>query len=382
MKKLAIIGASYLQEPLIEKAKSLAIETHVFAWACGDVGEIKADYFYPISIIEKDLILEKCKEIGIDGICSIASDLATITVNYVANKMGLVGNSNECVNLSTNKHKMREAFAQNGDPSPKSYQVSGLEDLAEKKLVFPIIVKPTDRSGSRGITKLDSIEGLKEAIVYAKDQGFEKKVLVEEFVKGKEYSVECISWKGKHFLLAITEKFTTGSPSFIETGHIEPANILEETKCDVKNIVFHALDSLKIENGASHSELKIDNKGRISIIEIGARMGGDCIGSHLVEISTGIDFLKAVIDIALGNKPDLKPKYETNCAGIRYIFSNEDIKVLQELKAKHPEYLLEEIVATNVSGIVSDSSSRFGMFIIKAKNQEDVRMYMPEQQEE
>ena len=103
MKKLAIIGASYLQEPLIEKAKSMGIETHVFAWAAGDVGEKSADYFYPISIVEKDEILKRCREIGIDGICTIASDLAVITVNYVANNMGLTANSIACTEKSTNK---------------------------------------------------------------------------------------------------------------------------------------------------------------------------------------------------------------------------------------------------------------------------------------
>ena len=92
MKKLAIIGASYLQLPLILKAKDLGLETHVFAWAAGDVGEEAADHFYPISITEKDLILEECRKIGISGICSIASDLAVLTVNYVAENMGLTGN--------------------------------------------------------------------------------------------------------------------------------------------------------------------------------------------------------------------------------------------------------------------------------------------------
>lgn len=110
MKKLAIIGASYLQEPLIQKAKSMGIETHVFAWAANDVGEKSADYFYPISIIEKEQITQKCREIGIDGICTIASDLAVITVNYVANQLHLNANSMECTRLSTNKHLMREAF--------------------------------------------------------------------------------------------------------------------------------------------------------------------------------------------------------------------------------------------------------------------------------
>ena len=86
---LAIIGASYLQLPLIEKAKEMGYTTHVFAWAAGDVGETAADYFYPISIVEKEEILQKCRQIGICGICSIASDLAMVTVNYVSEMMGL-----------------------------------------------------------------------------------------------------------------------------------------------------------------------------------------------------------------------------------------------------------------------------------------------------
>ena len=120
---LAIIGASYLQLPLIEKAKQMGFTTHVFAWAANDVGEAVADHFYPISITEVDEITEKCREIGICGICSIATDLGNYAVNYVANKLGLPGNSMECTKMSTNKHLMREAFAANGDPSPKSILV-------------------------------------------------------------------------------------------------------------------------------------------------------------------------------------------------------------------------------------------------------------------
>ena len=194
MKKLAIIGASYLQEPLIEKAKNMGIETHVFAWKAGDVGEKSADFFYPISIVEKDEILKKCREIGVDGICSIASDLAAITVNYVAHEMRLVGNSPRCAMISTNKHLMRQAFEENGDPSPKSILVASIDDLNEIKLKYPIIVKPIDRSGSRGITKLLTEDGLEEAIENAKKQGFEKKALIEEFVTGQEYSVDIVFW--------------------------------------------------------------------------------------------------------------------------------------------------------------------------------------------
>lgn len=113
-----------------------------------------------------------------------------------------------------------------------------IEDLKGITLEYPVIVKPTDRSGSRGITKLSNAEGLADAIETAKKQGFEKKALVEEFAEGQEYSVECISFHGQHHFLAMTHKFTTGAPHFIETGHLEPAPVSEETLENVKKWYF------------------------------------------------------------------------------------------------------------------------------------------------
>lgn len=382
MKKIAIIGASYLQQPLIEKAKSLGIETHVFAWKCGDIGEKIADVFYPISIIEKEEILAKCREIGIDGVCSIASDLAAVTVNYVASELGLAGNTMECTAISTNKHLMREAFEKNGDPSPKSVLVENPDDLDVDKLNFPVIVKPTDRSGSRGITKLYSKDGLAEAIENAKSQGFEKKALVEEFATGQEYSVEYVSYKGEHHFLALTKKFTTGAPGFIETGHLEPAPVSDDVLKRIQGVVTHALDTLQIKNSASHTELKIAKDGTIRIIEIGGRMGGDCIGSNLVELSTGVDFVKCVVDIALGNKPDLTPIHGIGAAGVRYVFGVEDVKVCEKLKTEHPEMLVEEDIHEITNADVTDSSSRFGMFLMKADSIDDLTEYLPEDVEE
>lgn len=382
MKKLAIIGASYLQEPLIQKAKSMGIETHVFAWAVGDVGEKSADYFYPISIVEKDEILEMCRHIRIDGICSIASDLATITVNYVADALGLAGNSIECSNISTNKHLMRMAFEKNGDPSVRSILVESEKDLENILLHYPVIVKPTDRSGSRGIMKLYNPGKIHEAIENAKVQGFEKKALVEEFADGQEYSIECISYHSRHFFLAMTKKYTTGAPYFIETGHLEPAPVSDEMLHRVKRVVFHALDTLKITNSASHTELKINKEGKIVLIEIGGRMGGDCIGSDLVFLSTGVDFVKAVIQVALGEKPDISSNGERSAAVIRYIFSEEDLNVLQKIKKEHPEYIIREERNGKIQGEVTDSSTRFGAYLLKAETLELLQAYLPKQQEE
>ena len=182
--KLVIIGANDFQNQLILKAKSLGYETHVFAWQDGSIGERTADYFYPISIVEKDEILKKCKEIKPDAVTSVASDLATLTVNYLAEKLGLAGNSLECTNISTNKYEMRKAFQKNGVSVPKFFEISNVNELSKiKEMKAPVIVKPTDRSGSRSITKiedLNDVEKLKKAINEAIEVSFEKKAIVEE----------------------------------------------------------------------------------------------------------------------------------------------------------------------------------------------------------
>ena len=186
-KKLAILGAALFQEPAIIKAQEMGYETHVFAWAAGDRGEKMADFFYPISIKEQDEILEKCREIGIDGIISIASDLAMVTVNYVAENMGLPGNSVEATKISTNKHWMRNAFEENGDPSPRSMLVDSHTDFSSIDMKYPLIVKPTDRSGSRGVHKVFDQRQLRDAIIRAREYSFEGKAVVEEFAEGDEY---------------------------------------------------------------------------------------------------------------------------------------------------------------------------------------------------
>ena len=374
MKKIVIIGANNFQMPLIIKAKELGYETHVFAWAEGAVGAAFADYFYPISIVEKDEILAKCKEIKPDAVISVASDLATLTVNYLADKLGLVGNSLECTRLSTNKYEMRKAFLANGVSVPKFAEVAGASEEEIEKIKdfsMPIIVKPTDRSGSRSINKIENWDEaesgkLKEAIENAIEVSFEKKAIIEEYIDGEEFSAESISYKGKHTLLAVTRKRTTGAPHFIETGHIQPAGINNNMLEKVQKEVFAGLNSLQITNGASHAEFKITPDGQVKIIEIGARMGGDCIGSDLVKISTGYDFLKMVIDVALGKAPEFIQVSKPQNAEIRFIFTQNDIDELNKINEEHPEYLYyaSPIDKINSHKIV-DSSTRYGYEILK-----------------
>lgn len=370
-KNLAIIGASYLQLPLIEKAKEMGYTTHVFAWKANDVGESAADCFYPISIVEKEKILDKCREIGICGICSIASDLAAVTVNYVAYHLELAGNDLQATARSTNKHLMRLAFEKNGDPSPYSILVDAQTELSRLELSYPVIVKPTDRSGSRGIFKLASSEGLARAVQTALGESMEKKALIEEYVEGSEYSVEYISYRGTHTFLALTKKYTTGAPHFIETGHMEPAPVDARTLARVKEIIPHALDTLGIRNSASHSEIKIADDGTIRLIEIGGRMGGDCIGSHLVRYSTGYDFVRMVIQVACGEAPDFTPVCAPVPAEVVFLFNEKDFEKLECLKREHPEKLIE-IIDYRPENInkTTDSSNRAGCYLMLAGSTE------------
>ena len=370
MKKIAIIGASELQNPLILKAKEMGYETHVFAWECGDIGEKTADYFYPISITEKEEILEKCKEINVDAVCTIASDLGNVVASFVARQMGLPANSEYCIKVSSNKYEMRKAFAEHNIAVPRFIEITNSDslDLLEG-IQYPVIVKPTDRSGSRGITKLDSPKGLGEAIKKAIDLSFEKKAIVEEYIEGNEYSMECISFEGEHKMLAVTKKYTTGAPHFIETGHMEPSDLGEQTIEKAKEEIFKALDALDIKMGASHPEFKVDREGNIKIIEIGARMGGDCIGSDLVRLSTGYDFTKMVIQTALGEKPNFEKVKEPSNAAVKYIFSEDDYKLLKSIKDNNSD-IIDYIsnIDLNRERIISDSSSRCGFYILKSDN--------------
>lgn len=374
--KIAIIGASYLQVPLIQQAQIMGYETHVFAWAANDVGERIADYFYPISIVEKEQILVKCREIGIGGICTIASDLAVLTVNYVAEKMNLVGNSMQSTVLSTNKHAMREAFLKNGNPSPRSVYLESVKDFVGYEMNYPLIVKPVDRSGSRGITKISCEKELAQACEYAKSVGFDKHVLVEEFAEGDEYSVESISQNGQHHILAITRKFTTDAPHFIETGHLEPAGLDSEIEERIVDVVSSALDTLEVRNGASHAEIKVDSYGQIKIIEIGARMGGDFIGSDLVQLSTGVNFVENVIRVAMNLSIDITPQDNRTAAGVRFIFCKRDIDVIERIKKDGNCTIIRMHIDGEINEKVTDSSNRHGYCIFTAAAAEIIQSYL------
>lgn len=363
MKKLAVLGASYLQQPLIEKANEMGIQTHCFAWDNEEaVCKNTADFFYPVSVLEKEQILEKCLQIGIDGITTIATDICIPVIAFVADRMNLVSNSLHSAFLATNKGEMRKAFASNGVHSPQSLTVSKPSD-ATGKLNFPLIVKPTDRSGSRGVTKVSNQAELDKAIERAIHESLEKKAVIEEFVEGSEVSVESISWKGQHYILAITDKVTTGAPYFVELEHHQPSLLPENMQQRIISETIKALDALQIEYGAGHSEFKITADGKVVAIEVGARMGGDFIGSHLVPLSTGYDFLKGVVDVALHHFEE--PVFGTSQASGVY-FLCEETAHLKPYFSSENAFDIEKALLKEQLISIKNSNDRSGFLIYQA----------------
>ncbi|HPS40189.1 MAG TPA: ATP-grasp domain-containing protein [Candidatus Cloacimonadota bacterium] len=366
-KKLAIIGASYLQKPLVIKAKQMGYETHVFAWEEGAVCRVLADYFYPISITEHDAILDICSGMDFSGIVSIASDLATVAVNYVAERLGLIGNSMECTLISTNKYLMRKKLKDNGIACPRFTCFdagSKFEDLEGMSL--PIILKPVDRSGSRGVSLVGDILKLNIAIDCACRESLTGTAIIEEYIEGREISVETLSWKGEHYILQFTDKDTTGAPHFVEKGHHQPADLTQIEIELVSELVQKSLDALGVYYGASHTEIRINNDGKPYIIEVGARMGGDLIGSDLVELSTGYDFVKGVIQIATGafEKPNLNRR---GYSGIHYVYPKPGI--LTGVVYKGSDYVVSHDVLVPIGHNIikiSDSSQRPAYYIYKS----------------
>lgn len=369
--RMVIIGAGEFQRPLIQRAREMDFETHVFAWEQGAVGKNIADYFYPISITEKEKIYQICKKIDPVAVTTIASDLANITVQYVAQRLGLACNSLECVCLTTDKYEMRKALQRAGIYVPGFQVVKGISDL--EKMQFPCIVKPVDRSGSRAITKVTEYSELDKAVTYAMQESFCGRAIVEEFIEGMEYSCESITYNGRHQFLAITKKYTTGAPAFIEVGHVEPAGLDVEMEKQIYGSISKALDALKITQGAAHAEFKIDEEKNIKIIEIGARMGGDFIGSELVKQSTGYDFVGNVIKVSLGREPEtMAGGLKKGKVAVRFLFSKQDdISVQQYIKNQKAEVIDFDNSCTEWDASVTNSAERKGYYILRLQQDAD-----------
>lgn len=321
-KKIMILGASILQLPAIEKAREMGLEVVVVDMNPEAVGfEVPEVVKEVISTIDIPAIVDAARKHQIDGIMTLATDMPMRSVAAVAKEMGLVGIDSDTALKATNKVEMRKALQEGGVPIPKFYKVANEEEYMEAVSNFTasFIVKPADSSGSRGVFKVQDINDqktIRKAYEYCRPYSKVGDVVVEEYMSGDEISVETLSIDGECHVIQITDKLTTGSPHYVEMGHSQPTRLGKNIAKRIKEVAIAANKALGIKNGPSHTEIIVTSEGP-KIVELGARLGGDCITTHLVPLSTGVNMVECCIKIALGEEPDIEPKWNKGSA-IRY----------------------------------------------------------------
>ena len=315
MKRLFIIGASILQLPAIQKAKEMGLYVGVADFNPNAIGIAYADEYFNVSTIDEAGVYEAAKAFRADGIMTLATDMPMRSVAYSCAKLGLTGISYDTAVKATDKGEMIKAFEAAGVEHPWYYILESPEQAADilDKVSFPCITKPTDNAGSRGVMLVQSRQELEAAIAYSSENGRKGGVIVEEYMVGPEVSVEVIVWQGVPHILQVTDKLTTGAPHFVEMGHSQPSRLPAEDLEKIRELASRAVKSVGIQNGPAHVEIMLTKEGP-KMVELGARMGGDCITTHLVPLSTGVDMIKATIDICLGLTPDIAPKWEKGSA--------------------------------------------------------------------
>lgn len=324
MKKLMILGASPLQIPGILQAKEMGLHTVVVDMNPNAPGFAYADEKEVISTIDIPAVVAAAKAHQIDGIMTLCTDMPVRTIAAVAEALGLPGISVENAKKATDKICMRRALAEHNVPIPYFFVATNEGEFLDAvkhvlDMGYKCIVKPADNSGSRGVNLLSKydIASLKEAYVYSKENSRSGDVIVEEFMEGPELCVETLSYNGVCYPIQITDKLTTGAPYFVEMGHSQPSMLPPDVQERIKEVAIAANMAIGNYNGSSCTEIKVTKDGP-KIVELGARLAGDYMTTDLVPLSTGVNMVKNVILIALGEEPDCVSKIE-KASAIRFL---------------------------------------------------------------
>lgn len=307
MKKILLLGGSSQQVIAIKKARELGYYTILCDYLSDNPGQYVADKFYLASTTEKDKILEIAKQEKIDGILAYASDPAAPTAAYVAENLQLHGNPFDSVDTLCNKDKFRAFLSNNGFNSPRSFEVNiktCLDNISFKEMSFPVIVKPVDSSGSKGVTVVYNEIEIKNAVQFAFQFSRIKRVIIEEFIeKQHPYliggDVFILDGKVKVWGLLNCHRDNEVN-SLVPVGKSYPVEVSKDDFENVKEVIQKIVDDLNINSGAMNVELVIDKNGKVWPIDMGPRSGGNMIPDLLSDIF-GIDIVKMSIEAAMGN---------------------------------------------------------------------------------
>lgn len=375
-KRLLIIGASDFQLPAIMKAKEMGIYVGVADFNPHAVGVKYADEYFNVSTIDEEGIYNAAKSFKANGIMTLCTDMPMRALAYACKKLNLCGPSMDTAINATDKGLMIKAFERENVAHPKYKVINSNDDVSAiiSEFSFPIITKPTDNSGSRGVMLVNNENELREALNYSSIYGRSGCVIVEEYMVGPEFSVEILVIDKKPYVLQVTDKITTEAPHFVEIGHSQPSKYPNTSIELIKDLAGRAALAVGIENGPAHAEIILTENGP-KMVEIGARMGGGCITTHLVPLSTGINMTELVIRVALGEKPEINEIFRKGSA-IKFIKPPKGI--VSEVHGKQEAEKVNGIklveIQCEVGQVLNDlenGTGRIGYVIAQANTPED-----------
>lgn len=310
-KTILLLGGSEAQLVAIKKAKELGYRTVVCDYLPDNPGQCIADSFHLVSTTDKDAILQVAKEEQIDGIVAYSSDPAAPTAAYVANNIGLPGLRHEMVCRFCEKQLFRKYLKYHGFNTPQSLQVDipyHISQLDYSNFNLPVIVKPTDSSGSKGVTVVDNWDGLAKALEYAEKYSRNKSLIIEEFIQRDHPHVieaeifvingEVVSWG------LINSIRDWSSNPLLPAGYSYPLDLPDKRVEIVKKEVSRLVKSMGEPSGAFNIEMIIDRNDRLYFIDAGPRNGGNMLPEFISMIS-GKDLVDATIKNAMGESQNI-----------------------------------------------------------------------------
>lgn len=374
-KSVLIFGVGPLQKSIINRAKLMGLYTVGIDPAKDASCKDEVDAFEVVGGQDYEGTCAVVENYGIDAIVTAATDKPLVMMARVAEKYGFPFYSVETAKWSTDKFQMKQRFLEGGVPCAKGRLVKSVSEVEDFE--YPVIIKPRDNSGSRGVKLCRSKEELEASMSEAFEVSKLDTVLVEEFIEGPEYSIEGLHYDGKAEEIQFTEKKTTEFPYNVELGHKQPANLTEEQKDSIKVIVAKIGKALKFENCPSHTELKINERG-VFVIETSPRLGGDYITSTLVPLSTGINMEDMLLHIALGEKVDTTAGRFDNASGVCFLnLPCGKVTAIDDTINEVPSWLNVRGFSTTIRvgdiiHPITSSLNRYGQFIVQGNNRAEV----------
>jgi len=316
-----IVGAGVMQEPAIRIAKSLGyavIATDIVPTAPGLQW---ADHSGMVSKFDVEGHVEfarSCRDrFDLRGVLTIGTD-ASCAVAGVAAALGLPGVSPHTAFMATNKAAMRRRLKERGVPCPDFREVCRLDEAlaAADELRYPVVIKPVDNMGARGVRRIDAPDLLREFFLVSIANSRSGPAIIEEYMDGPEVSIDTIVEDGEVHLLTIADRHIAHAPYFVEIGHTIPSALAPEMLDDVFDVMQQGIRALGITIGASKGDIRVTKDGA-KIGEMTARMSGGFHCQYTDPLATGMNSIKAAIDLAVGERldpADITPRWHRAAA--------------------------------------------------------------------